>query len=686
MSKVPQRRKPSHKRPRPEEALQRNIHSVLRRRFVGIALVIVLAGIPFAFGKYFEFGIPEPYDGGGFLYSANQVLSGARIGYETIPSAQAGTLLVNMLAVRLFGFQDIGPKLLQMFFQLGALVFMYVTLRRIFGSLAAGVGAIVASFYLSAPLIAKYGNVKEQFMIAFMVAGVCSFIYFQLTGKWWWAILTGAFLIWGPLFKQTGLSAIAAVGFFTLLQPALKRVGWKDSGKDIALMVAGAAITMLPIYAWYAKMGTPAYRWPYSFLVRPLLPVSTPAHEQVVEPQASDEQANPETAEEPQTSLILRFLPGYVRDSWEALTPAARKDAFLRVLRYYRLLILPILLAFGALLARLVVLLRGSGAKLKAKVSDDPGRFVALLAVWWLLDMSFVWISPRSYEQYYLPLNASAAMLGGYPLYLYAQRWHADRDKTRWIIVGLLGLVLMLGLSWHVFFGIARSPHSNTVYRNARTGEPSPDRGYLQRWREVKAHPVYPWQQVGDYIKGHSAQSDTIYVWGWVPGIYVQAQRMSPAAKAFEGNMHTLSPEQLSVRVQELLEAFEKDSPRFIVDTLKVHFPWDRPPLELWPSLRNGFRLLQYLGRLPSDQNQLQQVLLQTYRVQAGDLTSAVFLRADRPAAVERFEAVYRQLLGSKWPDEARRFEAMKPFRDYVMQNYRIVSELAGQHVVFVRK
>ncbi len=686
MSKVPQRRKPSHKRPRPEETLQRDIHSVLQKRFMGLALVIVLAGIPFALGKYLEFGMPEPYDGGGFLYSANQVLSGARIGYETIPSAQAGTLLVNMLAIKLFGFQDIGPKLLQMFFQLGALAFMFLTLRRLFGRMAAGVGVIVASVYLSAPVIAKYGNVKEQFMIAFMIAGICSFIYYQLTGKWWWAILTGGFLVWGPLFKQTGLSAIAAVGLFTLLQPVLKRVGWKDAGKDIALMVAGAAITMLPIYAWYAKMGTPAYRWPYSFLVRPLLPVSTPAGQQATESEAPQEQANPETTEKPQDSLLLKFLPGYVRESWEALGPAARKEAFLRVLRYYRLLILPILLALGALLARLVVLLRGSGAKSKAKGSDKPGRFVPLLMVWWLLDMAFVWISPRSYEQYYLPLNASAAMLGGYPVYLLACRWRHDRDKARWIIVGLLAVVLMLGLSWHIFFGIARSPHSNTVYRNPRTGEPSRDRGYLQRWQEVKRHPVYSWQQVGTYIKEHSQQSDTIYVWGWVPGIYVEAQRMSPAAKAFEGNMHTLSPGELSARVQELLDAFEEDQPRFIVDTLKIHFPWDRPPLELWPSLRNAFRLLQYLGRLPSDQNRLQQVLLQTYRIQPGDLTSDGFLRADRRAAVERFETVYQQLLAAKWPDEARRFEAMKPFRDYVMQNYRIVSELTGQHVLFVRK
>jgi hypothetical protein len=399
----------------------------------------------------------------------------------------------------------------------------------------------------------------------------------------------------------------------------------------------------------------------------------------VAQSQTPEEQVGAATAEKPQTSLVLRFLPGYVRNSWEALSPAGRTEAFQRVLRYYRLLILPILLVLGALIARGVVLLRHKGEKRKAGVADDPGRLVPLFLVWWLLDMAFVWISPRSYEQYYLPLNASAAMLGGYPFYLLACRWHADRDKTRWLVVGLLTLVMMLVLSWHIFFGVWHSPHSGQK-------QPAPYRGYLPRLQEVSRHPTYAWQQVGDYIRTHTQPTDTIYVWGWVPGIYVEAQRMSPAAKAFEGNMHTLPPEQLSARVQELLAAFEKDPPAYIVDTLKIHFPWDRPPLELWPSLRNAVGLLQYLGRLPSDRNQWQQLLFQTYRIQPADLTQDGFVRADRPAAVARFDAAYEAMLATRWPDEARRFEAMKPFRDYVMQHYRIVSELSGQHVVFVRK
>jgi hypothetical protein len=97
--------------------------------------------------------------------------------------------------------------------------------------------------------------------------------------------------------------------------------------------------------------------------------------------------------------------------------------------------------------------------------------------------------------------------------------------------------------------------------------------------------------QAGKYIEARSQPTDKIYVWGWVPGIYVQAQRMSSAPKAFEGTMHTLPPNELARRVRELLDAFAKEPPKFIVDTQNRHFPWDRPPLQLWPDIDNGYGL-----------------------------------------------------------------------------------------------
>ncbi|MBP7053706.1 MAG: hypothetical protein KBE65_22070 [Phycisphaerae bacterium] len=656
MSAAPRKKKPT---PSHASSPSRSLSGGSKHILVACALA-VFAGIPFLLGKYFELKVADPYDSGSYVYSAQHILSGARIGYDEKPSAQAGTLLVNMLGVTLSGYNETGSKILQGLFQAAAVAFMFVTIRRLYGSLAAVIGVTVASVYLSAPLIAKFGNVKEQFMIALMVMGICSFVWYHLTGKWWWALLTGMLLIGGPMFKQTGVSAIAAVGLFTLAQAILHRYGWKKVGLDILLLVAGAAITLTPIVAWYASMDTPLHYWPYSFAFAPVfklagvdLETETTSLRTQTPAQSMSEGVSPSrepgAAGASKSGLILRLLPGYVRGSWELLGPEDRAEAFRRVLRYYGKLILPISLALGAIAARGIVLLRRRGARRQAEIEEDPGRFVLLFGLWWFFDMAFVWISPHSYEQYYLPLNASGAVLGSSLVGLYANKLLTDAGNARWVVLGLLGLLAMIVMSWHIFFGVARSPHTGRLYADPRTGTTRRDRGYLQKWQEIASHAQYEWVRVADFIRANSEPNDPLYVWGWVPGIYVQAQRPSSVPNAFEGMMHIRPPEQFKERIGQILAAFEENPPKFVVDTRKRHFPWNRPAYELWPSTTNGF--------LPPDE-----------------------------ATVKRFDEKYVAFLNQQFePAESQRYEAMRPLRQYVMKNYQIVG-VYGQQVLFKRK
>jgi len=616
-----------------------------RTKVIALLAVILLAGIPFAIGKYIEFNTPGPYDSGGYVYSAKHILSGAVLGVDEHPSAQIGTLLVNMLGVWLFGFRETGPEIIQMICQAAALVMMFIAMHRLFGMLPAAVGVIVASVYLSAPLIAKFGNVKEQYMIAFMVLGVSFFVLRQRGGRWYYAAIAGAFLSWAPLFKPTGLSACTAVALFVILQPFFKNRNWKQTLIDIALMIGGAVVVIAPIYIWVLASGGRG-NLPYAFILRPLGLISQADSKPVepIEPKTDSEQS-------PQKQGFLqKFLPAYVTGSWRVLKPEQRAEVVRRVFRYYKLLILPIALAVVSILARLLRLLLRSAIKLKPK---DYDKFVLLFALWWLLDMAFIWVSPRSYEQYYLPLNASAAMLGGYIVALYRDQFNATVFKGRWILVGIVGLVLMIAMSWHIFFGIQVSPHSGTVYKD-RAGRPEKRRGYLQRFREARRSRLEnwkaPWQRVAEYIRLHSDPTDRIYVWGWYPGIYVEAKRLGATTKAGESTMHTLTPKQLSRVVERILNDFKKNPPKFIVDTHKIHYPWDRPPLELWPRTKRGF------------------------------------ISPDK-ASIERYDNVYiRYLKEEIGEDEAQRYEAMRPLREYVMQNYRIVPRNFGQHVLFERK
>jgi hypothetical protein len=593
------------------------------RDFAVLVLVTILAGIPFALGRYFELNYPDPFDSAANVYSAQHILNGARIGVEEKPSAALGTLLVNILGVRLFGFNELGPKLIQSLMQAIALIVMFIAIRKAFGNLAAAIAVIVTSIYTSSPLIAKFGNVKEQYMIACMVTGVSCFMLRQMGGGWWYSLLAGAIVSWAPLFKEIGSSAIGAIGLFVILQPIFGHRTWRQTGADIVLLLAGAVIAIAPLYIWIIGWDV-QMSLPYSFAwdtIKGLLP-------------------NPQGAT--QSSAYFSSMREKIPFS----------EQWPRVLRYYWMLRLPIFLALGSIVLGIGRVITGVVRKGHAVGKSAYDRFILLLAVWWLLDMAFVWISPASYEQYYLPLNASAAMTGGYLIAVYSDKLTHTVFKTKWVATGIVGLVLMIVMSWHVFFGISKSPYSAMKY-------PTKQRGYVQRWTEISQRRNEgwrgSWELAGEYIRDHSRPTDKIYVWGWVPGIYLSAQRFSSNPYAFESEMHTKQPEQLEQVIDELLGSFKKEMPKYIVDSRKQHLPLNRLRFELWPIV--GY----------SSQGQPQ------------------FLPND-PQIVAEFEIQWGQLERSKFgDDEARRFEVMGKFRRFIRENYDIV-QMFGECVVFKLK
>ncbi|MGA2678393.1 MAG: glycosyltransferase family 39 protein [Sedimentisphaerales bacterium] len=598
--------------------------SILSSKF-SIILIAILAGIPFMLGRYFEFNFPDPYDSAANVYSAQHILNGAKIGVDEDPSAALGTLLVNMLGVRLFGFSEFGPKLIQTIMLAGAFILMFVAMRRMFGKLPAAMGVIVAAIYTSSPLIAKFGNVKEQYMIACMVMAVSLLIMRQLGGGWWLGFLSGAIAVWAPLFKETGVSAIGAMGLFVIAQPIFKHRTRKQTGIDIMLLLAGAAASISPLFiwiiGWHVQIALPFY-FVWDAIVG-LLPKASAAAKQ-----AGDYVSN-----------MKNVMP--FSDQWP------------KVLRYYLALCLPVSLALGAIIAgigkMIHSLLHGTQSS-SNKAGYD--RFLLLLAVWWLLDMAFVWISPASYEQYYLPLTASGAMTGGYLIAVYRDKLTGAVFKTKWVVTGIAGFVLMVVMSWHIFFGLPRSPYSGMKYPQKRNG-------YVQRWEDISQRRSFGakmyWEQAGEYIRSRTTPTDKIYVWGWVPGVYLSAQRFSSSPVAFESEMHTRSPQQLEQVVDGLLSVFGREMPKYIVDSRKQHLPLDRFKFELWPIA--GYSAKGQPQFLPSD-----------------------------PQVVAEFEKQWGQMTRERFgDDEARRFEVMGKFRKFIRKHYEI-EQIFGDEVVFKLK
>jgi 4-amino-4-deoxy-L-arabinose transferase-like glycosyltransferase len=626
MSKASRGRKIAAGHSRPPQ-IQPEVTPDVYKSVLTYIIMAILIAIPFSFGKYFEFNTNGPFDSGAYVYCAKAVLDGAQIGSEVKVSARMGTLLVNMLGVKFFGFSEFGPKLVQMGFQIIALVFMFVALLRLWGKWAAGISTFIASLYLSAPVIAKFGNVKEQYMIACMVIGVSCFVMRHLGGRWWWSVLCGMFVAWGPLFKQTGLSAIAAVGLFVLIQPIIKKRTWRQTGNDILLLIAGAIISLGPVYIWMITCNAPFENWPYAKIIRIFFP-----------------------------GQAERFS-SYIARGRQLVS---MEEVAYRVFRYYAILIMPIVLALGSLVLSIV--------RVGMKKAVEKDRFVILFGLWWILDMVFIWISPRSYEQYYLPLNASAAMLSGFVFGCYFNKLKTAEFKVPWVVAGIFGLVFIVVLSQQIVFGISKSPHSATVYKNPRTNLPEKRRGYIQRFKEVRsarANPnKSPWESVAEYIKERTQTDDKIFVWGWYPGIYVQAQRMSAATHAFTSEMHVESVEALTDDIESMLEGFKEQAPKFIVDTHKSHFPWNRPFLELWPVF-NRLELPAWPAQsdfLPATEQAIKQYDTSWLRI----------LKTH-----ERFREFGE--------DEARRYEAMRPLRRFVMTNYSYVGRISS-HTLFELK
>lgn len=579
-------------------------------KYRALIITIILAAIPFSMGKYIEFNSPGAFDSGAYVYSAKHVLEGAEMGVDEKPSAQAGTLLMNMLGVAIWGFDDIGPKIIQMLMQVIALVIMFLALRKIFNPFATSVSVIIAATYLSAPLIAKYGNVKEQYMICFMIIGMSLFALRVNGGAWWLAVLAGAALAWGPLFKQTGVSAIGAVGLYIVLAVIFKSRNFKAALADIGLMFLGAAVFLLPVYIWLIFFHN-SYKLPYKF-VWDMLPFAN---------------AN-------------RPVGGSYISKGRELSDFSTQAR--RVFSYYWLLRLPITIALASIVVWVYRTIKSIIKKSADVDKSSFDKFVPLFAVWWILDMAFVWISPRSYEQYYLPLNGSAAMLGGYAVAVYYRHFKAAAFKGKWVAVGFVGFAVAVWMVWHIFAGITKSPHSGTKYDR-------PSRGFLPKMEEVQARSKgarASWETVAEYIKKNSSEDDKIYVWGWVPGIYVKAGRLSSTSTPFTSEMHVKSPDALKQEIANILSEFEQEKPLFIIDTHKVHYPWNRPPLELWPRTPNGL--------LPNN-----------------------------PQYVASYESQYGQMLKEKvGNDEELRFEVMKAMRDFVMENYNPVSNV-GQFYIY---
>jgi hypothetical protein len=517
-------------------------------------------------------------------------------------------------------------------------------------------------------------------------------------------------------FKQTGASVIIAIGIYLLAQPIFRNRKWRQFGTEILFLLAGAVIGLLPLIIFYTWQGRL-----FGFLRNiPFVGYLIIAAKNLF---SSGEQGAPSA------SRIIGTGGEYIKGSKLVSIFRTQYD---NVVGYYRSFVVPIGMSLLAILWRLRQLLpwkNDADTQPEATVcayEKQADSFVLLLGLWWLLDMAFVWVSPRSYVEYFLPLGGSGGMLAAYAIYRCRKRPAGlILLLAGWLIIDLLLVWVIPTESFPYFacrtakavgpywskFGLQCIPLAAVivVWLLMRKKKLRPARaviiamvcfGMFFSWNTANIKLLNKrvrgvnqtdaeWEQVGRYIRQNSAPEDGLYVWGWIPGIYVQAQRFSPALKPSYSNMHSDRVRQVRLEILNLLKKLKVKPPLYIVDSQKFHYPYyDHPIFDLWPRWVRGKRRvfhLRYWTGQPAEKTKFLSAeesakFHDVYLRQVEELTYALLTHPNRKGgAVEAEKA--RQMAVT----ERRRHEKMYPLREFVMQNYDLVPTQTGMYI-FRRK
>jgi len=195
----------------------------------------------------------------------------------------------------------------------------------------------------------------------------------------------------------------------------------------------------------------------------------------------------------------------------------------------------------------------------------------------------------------------------------------------------------------------------------------------------------YPWEEVARFVREHSSPQDGLFVWGWYPGVYVQAQRFCPSRLASYSDMHSDAPHVVKRKIAELVKDLEANPPKFIVDSQKVEYPvGEHPVFDLWPQWKDRKRGILHFRYFSIEPLRHEGFLTARELEEAGDLIhqqveaySYALLTNEGRKGGPLESAKARELARL----ELARHESMAPLREFVVKNYRPVPVQMEMHV-----
>ncbi|MBN2843797.1 MAG: glycosyltransferase family 39 protein [Sedimentisphaerales bacterium] len=716
-------------------------------------ITLAIALIPFCIGKYYELNTNDPFDSALNIYHSHEMLQGKKPGTELNISAGAGTLLVNTIGVSVFGYSETGPKIIQAIMQASALALAFMAISKLYGNFAAAVAVILGSFYLSSQPYAKFGNVKDQYMIACMILAVSSFIFYELKQKRAWLLAAGAFAINSWYFKPTGFSFAIALFTYLVITVLMRQRGVRQFGRELAGLCYGAGVGLIPLLLFYLWLGKPSsilMRFPGNLVTIILVSIGlvkigrlSMQHIKVGVKKINSKLALAGIASVilvlaitamvyarmGQSEFFLRdiwgynFIAGLCNDASHFLANFRKSiysllfssDGYVSgsqsvstfatqladVSKYSHSFVIMIGLALAAIVWYMV-------EKIKSRSSgpapyDIAGNIFILLAIWWLLDMIFVWISPRAYVQYFLAPNGSGMFLAGY---IISRIWNKRAGALLTVAIGWLAVEIItascsiadvsrVNLTFGIITLLVAAGYTITksgVFTRpafisllvlsvllGNIGNYKAIGEKISQSKQSQAMNGALWEQIGYYLRDNSKLTDTIYVWGWFPGIYVAAERSCPARIAAYSDMHSDSPTAVGKVIKATVKDLSDSMPLYIVDSQKMDFPfYDHPVFDLWPTLPMGWGM-EPDRKLLTAKNELD-YFFANYSNIVKQACMAMTTRPNRSGGPlpETKAAELAEL-------EVQRHEAMSPLREFIVQDYNPYKRF-GNMVILKRK
>ena len=716
-------------------------------------ITLILAAIPFAVGKYYEFNTDDPFDGALNIYNAHELVLGKKIGVDIFPAARPATLLVNFIGVKLFGYSEFGPILIQTLMQITALGFAFACIKKLFGNIPAIISVILGTFYLSCQPYAKFGNVKEQYMIACMIIAACSFIYYEIQNKKYWLLLCGAFAINIWYFKPTGFSLPTALLFYLIITTILRQRKISSFANELSFISIGAVIGIIPLALFFAKYGD-AKKILTVFPVSPAIIIAGIYYLTIIVKlviaiiSKNRNKVDSKIIKRGSISIlvtlaiviaifsmlgqskeIIRDLFGdpidLVKSTFDFSTGAFERlystifsdsgyvsgshivstfsKQFAEVSKYSHSFAIPIGLGIAAVIWYIKSLFTSKTSDNESETDSYTNRVVIFLSIWWILDMLFIWISPRAYVQYFLPPNGSIMFLAAYILnrssknvygylfigisWLLVEIFTACQSAASISIASLIGAIAFMALPVYTITAKNNLLLSKLVFTivlaiaiiigNADNYSSLKEK--IETTNNFIKAGGAPWQQLGQSLKKESSEDDAIFVWGWYPGIYVAAERSCPSSRPSYSDMHSDIPKAVGNRINKYVLELKQNPPLFIVDSQKMHYPYyEHPVYDLWTTVPLD------IGRNPKRKILVKTAEIKAFEAQYYEQVKKYCIalttqknRAGGPLSQEKAEELAEL--------EVERHKKMEPLREFVMQNY-IPFKRYGTMVVYKRK